>query len=59
MATQDVDGRDIGEQSDAVLRTARPGHDELEFAYHKPRMRAGLFDDVVGARNQRRRHGEA
>jgi hypothetical protein len=23
-----VDGRDIGEQSDAVLRTAMPGHDE-------------------------------
>ena len=25
---QDVDGRDIGEQSDAVLRPAMPGHDE-------------------------------
>ena len=24
---QDVDGRDIGERSDAVLRTAMPGHD--------------------------------
>jgi hypothetical protein len=23
-----VDGRDIGEQSDAVLRTTMPGHDE-------------------------------
>jgi hypothetical protein len=23
----DVDGRDIGERSDAVLRTATPGHD--------------------------------
>src|SRR5689334_12173825 len=23
----DVDGRDIGERSDAVLRTAKPGHD--------------------------------
>jgi hypothetical protein len=23
-----VDARDIGEQSDAVLRTAMPGHDE-------------------------------
>ena len=23
-----VDGRDIGERSDAVLRTAMPGHDE-------------------------------
>jgi len=26
--TRDVDGRDIGERSDAVLRTARPSHDE-------------------------------
>jgi len=25
---KDVDGRDIGERSDAVLRTAMPGHDE-------------------------------
>ena len=24
---KDVDGRDIGERSDAVLRTAMPGHD--------------------------------
>jgi hypothetical protein len=23
-----VDGRDIGERSDAVLRTAMPGHDD-------------------------------
>src|ERR1051325_10093762 len=27
--TEDVDGRDIGERSDAVLRTAMPGHDGL------------------------------
>jgi hypothetical protein len=26
---QDVDDRDIGERSDAVLRTAMPGHDGL------------------------------
>jgi hypothetical protein len=26
-AREDVDGRDIGERSDAVLRTAMPGHD--------------------------------
>src|SRR4051812_46811631 len=26
---KDVDGRDIGERSDAVLRTAMPGHDEI------------------------------
>ena len=24
---KDMDGRDIGERSDAVLRTAKPGHD--------------------------------
>ena len=28
-ASDDVDGRDIGERSDAVLRTAMPGHDEF------------------------------
>ena len=28
--TQDVDGRDIGERSDAVLRTAMPGHDGVQ-----------------------------
>jgi len=28
-ARKDVDGRDIGEPSDAVLRTAMPGHDGL------------------------------
>jgi hypothetical protein len=27
---KDVDGRDIGERSDAVLRTAMPGHDDAE-----------------------------
>jgi hypothetical protein len=26
---KDVDGRVIGEQSDAVLRTTMPGHDDL------------------------------
>jgi len=26
-----VDGRDIGERSDAVLRTAMPGHDGIGF----------------------------
>jgi hypothetical protein len=26
-AKEGVDGRDIGERSDAVLRTAKPGHD--------------------------------
>jgi len=26
-ALKDVDGRDVGERSDAVLRTAMPGHD--------------------------------
>jgi hypothetical protein len=28
-AKKDVDGRDIGERSDAVLRTATPGHDDV------------------------------
>jgi hypothetical protein len=28
-AKKDVDGRVIGERSDAVLRTAMPGHDEF------------------------------
>src|ERR1700704_3274177 len=27
---KDVDGRDIGERSDAVLRTAMPGHDDVD-----------------------------
>jgi hypothetical protein len=27
LTLKDVDGRDIGERSDAVLRTAMPGHD--------------------------------
>src|SRR3954470_4805321 len=27
---QDVDGRDIGERSDAVLRTTMPGHDGMD-----------------------------
>jgi len=26
---EDVDGRDIGERSDAVLRTAKLGHDDF------------------------------
>jgi hypothetical protein len=30
MMQQDVDDRDIGERSDAVLRTAMPGHDDRE-----------------------------
>jgi len=30
-----VDGRDIGEQSDAVLRTAMPGHDEIRDSISK------------------------
>jgi hypothetical protein len=30
---KDVDARDIGERSDAVLRTAMPGHDENRESY--------------------------
>jgi hypothetical protein len=29
ISKKDVDGRDIGERRDAVLRTAMPGHDEI------------------------------
>jgi hypothetical protein len=32
LCTQDVDARHIGERSDAVLRTAMAGHDEIEAA---------------------------
>src|SRR5689334_9647459 len=42
LATQKaVDGRDIGERSDAVLRTAMPGHDDSQtlFAVHSAAMR--------------------
>jgi hypothetical protein len=35
---KDVDGRDIGERSDAVLRTAMPGHDGAK------RPKASYFD---------------
>src|SRR5258705_5242922 len=50
-AVKDVDGRDIGERSDAVLRTAMPGHDDcychcepsgLAFGKPKDRLREGI-----------------
>src|SRR5580704_6376605 len=55
---RDVDGRDIGERSDAVLRTAMPGHDEREsdrseFALESPYQFAlprGLRPTVAAAR---------
>jgi len=31
-AEQDVDARDIGERSDAVLRTSMPAHDAMRYA---------------------------
>src|SRR5712671_7848789 len=34
-AHKDVDARDIGERSDAVLRTAMPGHDGSSSARHE------------------------
>jgi len=34
---QGVDGRDIGERSDAVLRTAMPGHDDAREAWARAR----------------------
>ena len=36
--SEDVDGRDTGERSDAVLRTAMSGHDEVDIALMKPRF---------------------
>jgi ATP-dependent DNA helicase UvrD/PcrA len=43
---EDVDGRDIGEQSDAVLRTAMPGHDTPEIGLsRKPKNICCVGDD--------------
>ena len=36
---EDVDARDIGERSDAVLRTAMRGHDELNEPYNTRSMK--------------------
>jgi hypothetical protein len=46
---QDVDGRDIGERSDAVLRTAMPGHDEGQsrFARDQPWLLLALAFPAV------------
>src|SRR5437764_2361500 len=38
LAQQGMDGRDIGERSDAVLRTAMPGHDNNPGRRMKPRF---------------------
>ncbi|MGB6534487.1 MAG: precorrin-3B synthase [Xanthobacteraceae bacterium] len=43
---QDVDGRNIGERSDAVLRTAMPGHDAHLIGLH--RLRDGSFACGIG-----------
>ena len=42
---EDVDGRDIGERSDAVLRTAMHGHDRLETANRQPKNICCVGDD--------------
>jgi precorrin-3B synthase len=44
--TKDVDGRDIGERSDAVLRTAMPGHDGGVIGLHP--LRDGSLGCGVG-----------
>ena len=45
---QDVDGRDIGVRKHAVLRTARPGHDEKTLAsVDRRRLREEAREDVV------------
>jgi hypothetical protein len=42
---QGVDGRDIGERSDAVLRTAKPGHDErLHYPNSAARFRLAIIE---------------
>ena len=47
LGRQDVDARDIGERSDAVLRTAMRGHDESERRRKQqksPAENRGAFD---------------
>jgi hypothetical protein len=44
---QDVDGRDIGERSDAVLRTAMPGHDDFGFNADGKRSNSKRFRQEV------------
>src|SRR5712671_4279954 len=39
---KDVDGRDIGERSDAVLRTAMPGHDDMDGSHVGQKETAGM-----------------
>src|SRR5256885_16539395 len=46
---QDVDGRDIGERSDAVLQTAVPGHDAGSTS-HMKKFRTLDDVDVKGKR---------
>ena len=43
-----MDGRDMGERSDAVLRTAMPGHDKLKRASHMAELtKVCLVTDVA------------
>src|ERR1700686_5056297 len=56
-----VDGRDIGERSDAVLRTALPGHDELRSSLARRRIldlelaHLARHDEVVVVERERPR----
>ena len=50
---KDVDGRDIGERSDAVLRTAMPGHDGVEGQIQNTSLKKRAIDafDCASARS--------
>ena len=51
MNIKDVDGRDIGERSDAVLRTAMPGHDDGESHPQTPLVLVSLSAGIGYKKN--------
>jgi hypothetical protein len=53
LRVEDVDGRDVGERSDAVLRTAMPGHDEFESQIPNTSLRKRAIEafDCASARS--------
>ncbi len=58
----DVDGRDIGERGDAILRTAMPGHDGdmtsfMDMALEEARAAGARGEVPVGCRHRARRRG--
>jgi hypothetical protein len=63
---KDVDGRDIGERSDAVLRTSMPGHDEFDYPPSvplvdgtSPRARSSIAIAARSARAKPLKHDSA